>query len=307
MNLNEVIQPPQNIMASNPIAVTDQDVRQIESLFSSLKTKVFVCPALSNLYFATLQDMANLGGWELATSGFPTLVMTKSSNMNLQERTLQLCIAERGTGFVLWKDTLNVQSNYKAPGKNFHTLTVSKDHKKIAGLSFDDQSAACQLQATVEAWIKDVTPEETTGKKKKKDKKRAPKPSKSKPLNKHTISQPCCFEHITQLDHESFIQRMTAGMTGSNPSQGLVQQQAAVPGVAPASPTETQTMQTVTANIGHIPPAPALPPPSVPVVPTTIVESVTKSTMAYAESTSTEDSGLDEPAALSAEAIDIVN
>ena len=288
MNINETIQPPQAIMASS---VTEHDVRQIESFFLSLKTRVFVCPGLANLYFATLQDMANLGGWELATTGFPTLVMELSPNMNTQENRLHLCLAEKGTGFVLWKDVINSESNFKAPGKNFHTMTTSKDHKKLAGFSFDDASAARQLQATVEAWIKEVTPADMSGKKKKKDKKR-PK-SKSKSFKKETISQPCCFEHITQLDHESFIQRMS----GNNVDNSMMTPPDNPP---PPPPNESQTINT---NISSIPPAPVVAPPAVPTVPpsstilSTDVEQVTKATTAYAESTSTEDSGLDEPAA----------
>ena len=299
MNINEVIQPPQSIMAStNP--VSEHDVRQIESFFLSLKTRVFVCPALANLYFATLQDMANLGGWELATTGFPTLIMELSPNQNIQENKLHLCLAEKGTGFVLWKDVVDIDTNYKAPGKNFHTMTTSKDRKKLAGFSFDDGSAATQLISTVEAWLKEVTPEET-GKKKKKDKKR-PKMNK-KGLKKETISQPCCFEHITQLDHENFMQRM-AGPNNSTPPP---------PPETIAPPPPNGTQQTINTNITNIPPAPVVAPPALPSVTnscTTEVESVTKATMAYAESTSTEDSGLendrenDESTALHAEVID---
>ncbi|XP_072014577.1 uncharacterized protein [Amphiura filiformis] len=288
MNINESIQPPQAIMTST---VTDHDVRQIESFFLSLKTRVFVCPGLANLYFATLQDMANLGGWELATTGFPTLVMELNPNNvnNTQEYILHLCLAEKGTGFVLWKDVVNTESNYKAPGKNFHTMTTSKDRKKLAGFSFDDASSARQLQSTVEAWIKEVTPVDTGKKKKKKDK----NGSKSKKgVKKETISQPCCFEHITQLDHESFMQRAS----GNSVTNSMT----APPETPPPPPPNGS--QTINANISSIPPAPIVAPPCVPnVPPSTDVESVTKATMAYAESTSTEDSGLDEPAALPAE------
>ena len=237
MNVVRVADP--NAMAAVAGSCTDSDIRQIERFFNSLKSRVYVCPALANLYFTTLQDMANLGGWELQTTGFPTLIFENRQN----ERRLLLCIAEKGTGFIQWKDGLSPDSQYKSPENNFHTLCVSSDRQKLAGLSFDNEHAAAELLDTVNSWLNELVLDVDSGNSKKKKKRKVVLPKKE------TISQPCLFEHITNLDHEKFMQRMMG-------------------------------------NVGTV-----APPPQFGRVPE---NGDTSKMMAYAESTSTEDSGLDE-------------
>ncbi|XP_022111868.1 uncharacterized protein LOC110991065 [Acanthaster planci] len=245
MNVVGVANPA--AMAATTGTCTDQDIRQIERFFTSLKSRVYVCPALANLYFTTLQEMANLGGWELATTGFPTLIFENRQN----ERRLVLCIAEKGTGFVQWKDGLNQDSKYRSPERNFHTLCVSGDAQKLAGLSFDNDLAAAELLDTVHAWLEELASEEgSQNAKKKKRKHREPKVTLPK---KETISQPCMFEHVTNLDHEKFVQRMMG----------------TVPTIVAPTPQQYG---------GGSPPE----------------NGDTSKMLAYAESTSTEDSGLDE-------------
>ncbi|XP_038049258.1 uncharacterized protein LOC119722923 [Patiria miniata] len=243
MNVVRVADPA--AMAATAGTCTEQDIRQIERFFTSLKSRVYVCPALANLYFTTLQDMANLGGWELATTGFPTLIFENRQN----ERRIVLCIAEKGTGFVQWKDGLNQDSQYKSPERNFHTLCVSGDAHKLAGLSFDNDLAAAELLDTVHAWLDELASEgDPANSKKKKRKHKEPKVTLPK---KETISQPCMFEHVTNLDHEKFVQRMMGNATAvANPQQ--------TGGVPQQENGDTSKM------------------------------------LAYAESTSTEDSGMDE-------------
>ncbi len=234
-----------NAMAAVAGSCTESDIRQIERFFNSLKSRVYVCPALANLYFTTLQDMANLGGWELQTTGFPTLIFENRQN----ERRLLLCIAEKGTGFVQWKDGLTPDSKYKSPETNFHTLNVSGDTQKLAGLSFDNEQAAAELMDTVNSWLNEIVLDSESGNSRKKKKKH--KEPKVMLPKKETISQPCLFEHITNLDHEKFVKRMMG--------------------------TDNDTIAPPPLQIGRVP-----------------ENGDTSKMMAYAESTSTEDSGLDE-------------
>lgn len=196
------------------LEVTDEDIHQIELSFLSLKSRVFVCPALANLYFTTLQDMATLGGWELKTTGFPTLIFETGNLDGDRQGKLSLCIAEKGTGFTLWQDTLSKDTGYKSPERNFHTMTVSEDRGKLAGLSFDDEGSAINFFHKVQTWIEEDhalrhSEYKTKGKKNRGKKKKLPK---QKLPRKETISLPCCFEHVTKLDHEGYIQRAMGGL-----------------------------------------------------------------------------------------------
>ena len=243
MNVVGVAGQHPNAMAAVAGSCTESDIRQIERFFNSLKSRVYVCPALANLYFTTLQDMANLGGWELQTTGFPTLIFENRQN----ERRLLLCIAEKGTGFVQWKDALTPDSKYKSPETNFHTLNVSGDALKLAGLSFDNEQAAAELMDTVNSWMNEIALDSESNSRKKKKKHKEPKIVLPK---KETISQPCLFEHITNLDHDKFVKRMMVADDNT---------------IAPPL------------HFGVVP-----------------ENGDTSKMLAYAESTSTEDSGLDE-------------
>ena len=57
-------------------------------------------------------------------------------------RQIQLIVAEKGSGFMLWKDLIDNLSSYSVPDCTFHTLYLSADHRQIAGISFDDAVAA---------------------------------------------------------------------------------------------------------------------------------------------------------------------
>ncbi|XP_006823991.1 uncharacterized protein LOC102805916 [Saccoglossus kowalevskii] len=181
-----------------PLPVTEDEVHQIESFFRSRRSHVYVCRGLVNLYESSIEDMANLAGWDLVTTGVPALVWDNNETL-LTKRTrrsqAQICIAERGTGFVLWKDCVSATTNYKAPDKSFHTMKVSSDHKKLAGLSFDDERAASDLLRTIRSLIGALEVEQTISKKKLRNVPKTPKLPK-----KSDISLPCCFEHITSLE-----------------------------------------------------------------------------------------------------------
>ncbi|XP_033101797.1 uncharacterized protein LOC117104951 [Anneissia japonica] len=186
--------------------ISEQEVRQIEAFFLSLNCQVYVCPGIASLYFTTLEGIANLSGWELSMKGIPAVVYNRGNPGSRRDKELQIYLAERGTGFVLWKDSLNHHSNYKSPSKKFHTLALSADPGKIAGLSFDNERAGNELLRTVNGWISDQNNDanQSMRKDKRKDIKRKSKPSK---VPKTEISSPCCFEHITNVDKDMYIQK----------------------------------------------------------------------------------------------------
>lgn len=82
-------------------------------------------------------------------------------------------------------------------GAAFHTMCLSSDHTRLAGLSFDNSKAANELWQHIERLVS--CPENISlsvpGKKKKKSpQKKVVLPAKS------NISQPCQFQHVTSVD-----------------------------------------------------------------------------------------------------------
>ena len=64
---------------------------------------------------------------------------TKSRN----KRQIQICLVEKGSGFVLWKDIVDHLSKYQVTSDLlFHTMHLSMDHSRMIGLSFDSSPEA---------------------------------------------------------------------------------------------------------------------------------------------------------------------
>jgi hypothetical protein len=147
------------------------------------------------------------------------LLFDKGSARSRTSPRVTFVLAERGTCFALWKDTIDNLSNYKVSGSAFHTMCLSTgnnaslrpqpniprltncisfaDHRKVIGFSFDSNESAIELWQWVERLISN--PENialSSPGRKKRSKKR------SKPLvlpSKSQISHPCQFLHVTKV------------------------------------------------------------------------------------------------------------
>lgn len=177
--------------------VTEADLLQVDTFYRSHKTEVYVCRCLANIYLGSLKSALSNDQWTFCCTGIPVLVLDTGEHH--RERQLYIIIAEKGTGFTLWRETIDNMTAYKAPKGNFHTMHISTDHSKLAGLSFDDDTAAAEFYGHLDKLTSDPSDELLMiGKNRKKSlrdkKKRAKLPKKSE------ISQPCCFVHVTKLD-----------------------------------------------------------------------------------------------------------
>lgn len=160
--------------------------------------QVFVSGSLANLYTKTPTDK----DWQLKFTGIPLVILDVGESRARDKRRIQILLAERGTCFMLWRDTIDNLSSYKVAGKAFHTMCYSSDHTLQIGFSYDTAQAAQEMWTHVERLV--ACPENISlsvpGKKKKKKEKKPPKPAPLPP--KSHISQPCCFQHITSVEKD---------------------------------------------------------------------------------------------------------
>ncbi|XP_041351740.1 uncharacterized protein LOC121370524 [Gigantopelta aegis] len=181
--------------------VTEQDIMQVEMFYRSHKTEVTVCRCLANVYQGSVRDSGS-NKWEFFNTGIPLLLL--DSGEHHRQRKLYIVLAEKGTGFVLWKDVIDTLTNYTAPHNTFHTMHLSSDHTRQVGFSFDDGGAASEFFGSLSALTSN--PEDdlfnlSKSKKKKKQKEKSkPAKQKYKAPKKADISQPCCFVHVTKLE-----------------------------------------------------------------------------------------------------------
>lgn len=191
-------------------AINDNERVQVESFFSGLGTEVYVCPSLANLY-----ENVNKNDWRLKYTGVPVLLHDKGSARSRAVPRVTFILAERGTCFALWQDTIDNLSSYRVAGPAFHTMCLSSDHTKVIGFSYDSSDAANEIWLAIERLISN--PENISlsvpGRKRKPTKrpKPAPLPQKSQ------ISQPCQFSHVTSVttndQHRYFSLQAFVGQT----------------------------------------------------------------------------------------------
>ncbi|KAK0075459.1 hypothetical protein PV325_006882 [Microctonus aethiopoides] len=176
--------------------VSQVEREQVETFFRGLKSQVFVCESLANLYVGNATQGEQ---WELRFTGIPVVVLDLGETRSRSKRQIQILLAERGSCFTLWRETIDNLSSYKVSGPAFHTMCLSSDHSRLAGLSFDNSKAANDLWQHIEQLV--ACPENISlsvpGKKKKK---KSPPPKKFVLPAKSNISQPCQFQHITSVD-----------------------------------------------------------------------------------------------------------
>ncbi|KAK8744706.1 hypothetical protein OTU49_000575 [Cherax quadricarinatus] len=184
--------------AEDPLAVTDEDVSRIETFFRGHKTQLWVCRTLANLYIEGGAG-ATHGTWELKYTGVPILLLDQGETRSRDKRRLQLILAEKGTGFALWRDVVDNLTSYRAQEPQFHTLYLSSDHRRRMGFSFNDGRAACEFHSHIERLTADPANISLSGPGKKKNKAKE-KVSKYKAPKKTDISSPCNFQHVTTVD-----------------------------------------------------------------------------------------------------------
>lgn len=178
--------------------VTEQDLLQVDTFYRSHKSEVYVCGCLVNMYFGSAKAALNNDEWTFSRTGIPLLLLDTGEHH--RERKLYIILAEKGTGFTIWRDVVDNQTGYRTPNANFHTMHTSTDYSKLAGFSFDDAGAASEFYGHLHKLTADpddqlLNPGNIKKKKSIKDKKK-----KVKLPKKTEISQPCCFVHVTKLD-----------------------------------------------------------------------------------------------------------
>ena len=121
--------------------------------FTGHKSRIFVCKCLANLYTCPKLDLkSDLDNvkWTLKFTGIPVLILDLGNTKSRLKRQIQICLVEKGTGFVLWKDVIDHLTKYQVSQDClFHTMHFSLDHSQKIGLSFDSEVEAQEFYDTL--------------------------------------------------------------------------------------------------------------------------------------------------------------
>lgn len=185
-------------------------------MLSCFLFQIYISSSLANLYEGVKKK-----DWRLKFTGIPVLMYDKGSAKSRSSPHVTFVLAERGTCFALWQDTIDNLSNYKVSGPAFHTMCLStgkifccyfntnlffthvtfirSEHSRSIGFSFDSNNAATEFWRSVEHLIsnpENIALSAPGRKRKTKTVKQKPLPPKSQ------ISLPCQFLHVTNVTAE---------------------------------------------------------------------------------------------------------
>lgn len=79
-----------------------------------------MCSSLANIY-----ESIGKNDWRLKYTGVPVLLHDKGSARSRVVPKVTLVLAERGSSFALWQDTIDNLSDYRVAGPAFHTMCLS--------------------------------------------------------------------------------------------------------------------------------------------------------------------------------------
>lgn len=101
--------------------------KYIPSRYSHLPStrQVFVCESLANLY---LGNASQTESWDLRFTGIPVVVLDLGETRSRSKRRIQILLAERGTCFTLWRETIDNLSSYKVKRIEPTRLCIRSDH-----------------------------------------------------------------------------------------------------------------------------------------------------------------------------------
>lgn len=205
-NLRSRSQTPHPLLHPSPRTVlTANDILKVESSYRSIGTQVFACRCLCELYITTAERLAKLEDWMLFQHGLPVWLLNSGNNTKRPSR-LSLIVAEHGSGFPIWQDTIDGQSDVKQARAQHITFRLS-DRNTLAVLRFHDLAASREFFSYYHTIRNDHRFQHLFSS----NSSRAHNRSLScgsklrnrrkhpKNINKSSISNPCQFQHITSL------------------------------------------------------------------------------------------------------------
>ena len=117
--------------------VKDNELFKIKLVLSSLANTIVLCPMVADLYTKSSTDNET---WTYYKSGVPGIIL--NSDIDRVVISVQLCLADRDSGFATWRETLLNTSDYKATQNNFHTFKMTSQKNCMAGLKFPHHEGA---------------------------------------------------------------------------------------------------------------------------------------------------------------------
>ncbi|CAF1426462.1 unnamed protein product, partial [Adineta ricciae] len=210
-------QTPRQIHSSSSTrtVLTANDILKVESSYRSIGTQVFACHCLCDLFITTADRLAKLEDWIRFQHGLPVWLLNSGTDLKRTSR-FSLIIAEHGSGFPIWEDTINGFSDVKQARAQHITFRLS-DQKTLAVLRFHDLAASKDFYSYYKSIRCDTRYEHLFSTEALNKHHRSAscgsllrkRRKNHKSINKSSISNPCQFQHITCLQVKDRVRLIT--------------------------------------------------------------------------------------------------
>ncbi|CAF0795087.1 unnamed protein product [Didymodactylos carnosus] len=199
---------------NNDFVVSDQDVYIVESSYKSIGSKVYVCKCIVELFITTAERLSKLEDWIFFQRGLPVWLFNTGINPK-RLKCLSIVLAEKGSGFPIWQDIITNKSDIKYARDQHITFRLS-DQKTLAVLRFtnfqqskeffnyyvqlkNDRRHVNLFQSTGKLSSSSVETYQIRSGNNLKNRSASCGAVLNKRVSKSSISNPCCFQHITQI------------------------------------------------------------------------------------------------------------
>ncbi|CAF4055543.1 unnamed protein product [Rotaria sp. Silwood2] len=187
--------------------LSDDDILKVELSYRSIGTQVYACRCLCDLYITTAERLSKLEDWILFQHGLPVWLLNSGTNPKRQS-CLSLIIAEYGSGFPIWQDTIDGHSDVKQAREQHITFRLS-DKTTLAVLRFHNLTASQEFFSYYISIRNDHRYKHLFSNGHNRSSScgsiLSNKKKSQRHVNKSSISNPCQFQHITRLQVKDYV------------------------------------------------------------------------------------------------------
>ncbi|RMZ93114.1 hypothetical protein BpHYR1_022849, partial [Brachionus plicatilis] len=209
---------------------------KIESCYKSIGSRVYSSKCQAGLYITNFQSLISLSDWKLEVNAVPVWVFNTGLNPK-RPKGLCLCMADKKTGFSLWKSgPITYVNDFKWTRPGVITFRIVQESSKkeknktgprtslFAAIRFDDELECSRFYDFYRGLFVDAANDDLFNPRFKPQKKSFANTIYKK-ISKNSISSPVAFNHVNSLSvvfEESLYNLNNSSSTSTSDTQSIV-------------------------------------------------------------------------------------
>ena len=190
--------------------LSKSEIDKIESCYKSIGSRIYSSKSQAGLYMTNLQNLISLTDWKLEVCAVPVWVFNTGVNSK-RPKGLYLCMADKKTGFSLWKSSwITFLNDFKWTRPGVITFRIVQEPRKkdkdktssrpclFAAIRFEDELECSKFYDFYRGLFVDSANDDLFNPRFKPQKKSFASTIYKK-ISKNSISSPVAFNHVNSL------------------------------------------------------------------------------------------------------------